>query len=55
MCVNTFSCSLHKKICFLAHSATILPEYGLPYLIYLLSHLPNVDYNEIDSLKDIKM
>ncbi|XP_046852455.1 sister chromatid cohesion protein PDS5 homolog B-like [Xenia sp. Carnegie-2017] len=35
-------------------SISVLPEYAMPYLIYLLSHLPNHDYTKSDELNSVK-
>jgi hypothetical protein len=39
---------------FLERPTSLLPEYAMPYLIYLLSHLPNCDYTKSEHLSEIK-
>ncbi|CAB4040380.1 sister chromatid cohesion PDS5 homolog A isoform X1, partial [Paramuricea clavata] len=35
-------------------STSLLPEYAMPYLIYMLSHLPSYDYTKSNHLREIK-
>lgn len=41
-------------VIFLERSASLLPEYAMPYLIYMLSHLPTHDYTKSSDLGEIK-